>query len=342
MPRVVLRFKVKHLLVVVLLLAISSLGVAHVSHSLLLNEARQADESGDRERALVLYDRFLARCLDCPQRPEALYRSAKTMPLRIPAPIMITSGDLRGWVRDTPDTAPVMSIEERLREIIEKHPDTPWAINALGVLGPTLIKERRWEEAEELILWGLGQPSDRIASMQVDLLKGRIDVAIGLRDFERAVVLAREYAKEFPEIALSYVYLKIGDSYLESGEITKAEVMYDRARQTRLEELQGQGLQSTTSPIDPWIVTDDDFTQRQEWLANARRLYREHGGSVIGRIEGADEESRRCRGHDWPVGQFWHSPVSANGNLPVDTHRFRWPLRVPRLASRRVHACASC
>lgn len=291
MQRVVLRFKVKHLLVVVLLLAVSSLGIAQVSQNVLFNEALQADEAGDRERALVLYDRFLARCLDCPQRPEALYRSAEAMARDIPATIMITTDHLRAWVQDNPDADadPVMSAEERYREIIDKYPNSPWAIDAARGLVLQLKKERRWEEAEEIILWALRQPEERLGSMQVQFLKDRIYVANGLRNFDRAVALAGEYSEEFPEITRSYVYLIIGDAHLEHGEIDQAASMYDQARQALLEERRGHIVQPGDSPSGEWLVTEDALSLREEWLASARRLYRENGGSVTGRIEGAGD-----------------------------------------------------
>lgn len=281
MGNFVLRFKVKHLMIMLLVLGVGALGLAHATQSLLFEQAQEARIAGDRERALALYDRFLDRCGSCPQGADALFWTAVDLGPRSGGQIIITSGGARGWVSNgsLPKDG-VATAEERYRRLIDEHTESEWAPHALRNLIDLLMTERRWNEALYYVMWGLDQQFAE--SMQADLARRRIDIAYLSGDYARTIALGMEQINKQPEFGVFVAHLRVGDAHLQQGLLDEARHWYAQARQAGLQE-------PLRLRAHPEHNLESALALRAEWLAEMSLMQHDEGGSLTGRIEGPSD-----------------------------------------------------
>lgn len=286
MSRFALRIKVKHLLLfaAVGFAAILALGaVKSYAVDELLERGLAAYHDGDYERSLLLLDRYLERCPDCPGTADALFYSALALPSPRAEAYVFSNG--RGsWSSDPRPESDVAGAEERLQRVVREFPQATVRTGAILRLLDMFIEDGRWDDAEKL----LALPHVRIPFKNV-VFRKEIDLVMARGDHRRAIELAEEYNRVPPGGPDVEVLFLIGDAYLALGLIDEAKEAYDEAADFRNEQWR-ELIESGRLP--PQIDTDRDYLleelmgSRKLRLEQAEAAARQPSGIIEGRVQG--------------------------------------------------------
>lgn len=281
--RTVLRFKVKHAIVALLLVGTISVGFARVADDALFRKAREAQHAGDWGLALTLFDRYVERCSDCPKAPEALLATAVALTPLTDAHVYVRSDGSATWSRSSAAPEPgVATAAERYRRLIDAYPDSNEARTAVNHLSRMFMNGGRWDDAQNVLREALHDERFRFGWPGYEM--SLIDVAYAKGDYDEALQLALHFITEQPRHNHYELYLLIGDIYLERGQLDDAEASYARARAVWPEQRRGQtdgGNGGGTA-----LVLHGALDLRASFIEDAKTVQRTGGGSVHGHITG--------------------------------------------------------